>query len=71
MASNKVKSREATVHISINKEESVSFKLKSNDTPGIGDNQGRSKQFLNWISQNHRVLVIGFEKQFESIERVP
>ena len=47
LASNKVKIREATVHISINKEESVSFKLKSNDTPGIGDSQGRSKQFLN------------------------
>ncbi len=47
LASNKVKIREATVHIPINKEEGVSFKLKSNDTPSIYDSQGRSKQFLN------------------------
>ncbi len=47
LASNKVKSREATEHISMNKEESVSFKLKSNDTPSIYDSQGRFKQFLN------------------------
>ena len=65
MASNKVKIHEPTVHVPINKEESVSFKLKSNDTPSIGDSQGRSKQF-----QNHKDLVNGFEKQFRSIERV-
>ena len=47
MASNKVKIHEATEHIPITKEESVSFKLKSNDTPSIGESQGRSKQFLN------------------------
>jgi hypothetical protein len=34
-----------------NKEESATFMLKSNNTPGVADSQGRSKQFLNEKAQ--------------------
>jgi len=45
---------EATVNLARNeqknKEESVSFKLKSYDTPGIADSQSRFKEILNEIA---------------------
>jgi hypothetical protein len=42
---------EATVNFLISKEESVSLKLKSNDTRSIADSQGRSKKLLNEKAQ--------------------
>ncbi len=51
---------EATVNILWNKEESVSLKLKSNDTPGIVVSQGSSKEFLNEKAQT-------IERERESI----
>jgi hypothetical protein len=42
---------EETLNIPWKKEESFSFKLKSNDTPGIVVSQGSSKEFLNEKAQ--------------------
>jgi hypothetical protein len=47
---NKVDNEE-TVNIPISKEESVSLKLKSNDTRSIAKSQGSSKEFLNEKAQ--------------------
>ena len=47
---NKV-ANEETVNIPWNKEESVSLKLKSNDTCRIAESQGSSKEFLNEKAQ--------------------
>jgi hypothetical protein len=48
---NKVGNHESTANLARNeqqnKEESVSFKLKLLDTPGIADSQGRCNEFLN------------------------
>ena len=42
---------EATVNIPLSKEESLSLKLKSNDTRSIAKSQGSSKEFLNEKAQ--------------------